>query len=220
MKAPRRRRWNLSGAARNLAADRRAVPLAGVLGAVALLAALISEWQVTTVDAAVFGSDGAFGDRLVPTGVTDLGALGGAFLTGLFPLVATVVLAIFGPPAGRRWVRLAGLSVGGTLLGLLFAITVSLGDESRVMPGLYTISLEDNQVEFGYGRGLWCALAGVGLAMLALYLSGRAATWTWRRQPARDEPVIPDQPLELTVGPATPFSALTNDRSLLPDDRS
>ena len=95
----------------------------------------------------------------------------------------------------------------------------SLGDESRVMPGLYTISLDDNQVEFGYGRGLWCALAGVGLAMLALYLSGRSATWTWRRRPAQDEPVIPDQPLELTVGPATPFSTLTDDRSLLPGDR-
>ena len=47
--SPRRRQ--ASGALRALATDRRVVPLTALLGAVAVLASLISEWQITTVDA-------------------------------------------------------------------------------------------------------------------------------------------------------------------------
>jgi hypothetical protein len=208
-----RRRRHLAGLGRGLTTDRRLVPLAAALAAVALLTSLVSEWQVTTVDAAVFGSDGDFGARPVPTDISELGTLGGAFLVGVFPLVVTVVLTIFGPPAGRRWVRLAGLSVGGTLLGLLFALTVSISSQSRVVPNLYSMSLEPGQMDIGYGRGLWCAGAAVLLAMLALFYSDRTATWTWRRPAAEDDeerrPV--DEPFELTVGPAKPFTVLGGD---------
>ena len=48
-----------------------------------------------------------------------LGAFGGAYLTGLFLLVAAIVLTLFGPPAGRRYARLAGLGVGGAVLGVV-----------------------------------------------------------------------------------------------------
>ncbi|GIM88587.1 hypothetical protein [Paractinoplanes toevensis] len=227
VKAPRRRRWSATGLGHTLAGDRRVVPVAAALGAVALLVSLISEWQVTTVDAAVFGPEGAVGDQLVPTGLTDLGAFGTAVLVGLFPLVAAVVLTMFGPPAGRRWARLGGLSVGGTMLGLLFALAVSLGDQSRVVPYLYTMSLSPDQLQAGYGRGLWCALAGVCFVLLALYLADRhtaalvadepvaeepPAVWSWRRPSAGDEQVVPDSPLELTVGPARPFTSLGDDR--------
>ncbi|GIF25008.1 hypothetical protein Ate02nite_77380 [Paractinoplanes tereljensis] len=201
--------------------------MAAALGAVALLASLVSEWQVTTVDAAVFGSENDVGDRLVPTDLTDLGAFGAAILVGLFPLVVSVVLTMFGPPAGRRWARLAGLSVGGTLLGLLFALAVSLGGQSRVVPYLYSMSMNPDQMQIGYGRGLWCAFAGVGFAVLALYLADRhtpapvadepaaeepPAVWSWRRPSGADEQVVPDAPLELTVGPAKPFTLLRDDR--------
>lgn len=232
--APRRRwKWTASGLWRQLAADRRVVPLTAALAAVALLASLISEWQVTTVDAEVFG--GSVGAHPVSTDLTDVGALGAGYLFGLFPLVAAVVLTMFGPASGRRWARLAGLSVGGTLLGLLFATATSLGDESRAVPDLYTLQLDNDQVQFSYGRGLWCAAAGVVLAMLTLYLaerhqpsvapetaagSGEPASapeteepvWSWRRPPAPREEASPDQPLELTVGPAKPFTSWGDDR--------
>ena len=218
---PARRSWYPAGLGRSLAADRRMVPLAAVLGAVALLASLVSEWQITTVDAEEFG-----GAHPVRTDVIDLGTLGTAFLVGLFPLVVAVVLTMFGPPAARRWVRLTGLSIGGTLLGLLFATAASLGDQSRPAPELFTMQFDENQVQFGYGRGLWCAVVGVLLAMLALYLVDRrprtadaAPTpaedeppWVWRRPPAAHPEPAADQPLELTVGPAKPFTLLGDDR--------
>jgi hypothetical protein len=223
-----RRRFRPADLGRSLAADRRVVPLAAALGAVALLASLVSEWRLTTVDPEVFG--GETGAHPIPTDVTDLGALGSGYLVGLFPLVAAVVLTIFGPPAGRRWVRLAGLSVGGTLLALLFATAASLGDQSRPVPGFYTLQFDANQVQFSYGRGLWCAAAGVLLAMVALYLADRRrvtapaaggapptaavdeSPWTWRRPPAPREEPAADQPLELTVGPAKPFTLQSDDR--------
>ncbi|GIE96513.1 hypothetical protein [Paractinoplanes rishiriensis] len=218
-----RRRWSTSGFGRNLVADRRLVPVAAALGAVALVASLVSEWQVTMVDASLDG----VGDRMLPTDVTDLGALGSAYLTGLFALVATVVLTMSGPPAGRRYVRLAGLSVGGTLLGVLFALAASLGNRSRVVPQIYLLQLDDDEFSIGYGRGLWCAFAGVTLAVLALYVADKhlpgedpgepdddeeaTAIWTWRRPPA-EEPAASDQPLELTVAPAKPFTSSSEDR--------
>jgi hypothetical protein len=217
-KAPaRRRRWIPSGVGRSLAADRRVVPLTAALAAVAVLASLISEWQVTTVDAAQFGG-GETGTRAVPTSITDVGSLGAGFLTGLFPLVVAVVLVLFGPPAARRWVRLVGLSVGGTLLGLLLATAAALGDESRVVPELYN---DPYQIEIGYGRGLWCAAAGVLLAMVALYLSDRSLPADWaRRRPAASEDQQPvDEPLELTVGPAKPFTSFGDGAPSFGDDR-
>lgn len=223
-----RRRWSLGGFGRSLVADRRTVPLAAALGAVALLASLVSEWQITQVDDTLFG--GEAGQRLLPTDVTDLGALGTGYLTGLFPLVVAVVLTLFGPPAGRRYARLTGLSVAGTLLGVLLALAVSLGDQSRVITRIYTLQPDGDKLVLTYGRGLWCALAGVLLALAALYLAGRphpglaaprqagapaveeqAAVWSWRRPPETG-PGRADEPLELTVAPAKPFTSRPGDR--------
>jgi len=223
-----RRRWQPS--LRALATDRRVVPLTALLGAVAVLASLISEWQVTTVDAEEF--TGGIGPHPVHTGLVDLGALGTAYLIGLFPLVAAVVLTMFGPMAARRWARLGGFCAGGTLLAVLFATAASLGSESRVVPNLYRMQFDKDQVQIAYGRGLWCAAAGVVLAMLALYLADRhqptveatpsrpgaappvadEPVWGWRRPPAAREEAAPNQPLELTVAPAKPFTSLGDDR--------
>jgi hypothetical protein len=228
--APRSRwRWNTTGLGRALVNDRRAVPLAAGLGAVAVLASLVSEWQVTTVDPQVFG--GELGGHPVATNVTDLGALGTGYLVGLFPMVLAVVLTMFGPAVGRRWAKLGGMSVGGTLLALLFATITSLGGESRTLPDLYTAQLDQDQVQFAYGRGVWCAVAGVLLAMVAIYLADRhqpvmpsppasveapvvsdEPAWRWRRPPSPREEQPTEQPLELTVGPAKPFTSLRDDR--------
>ncbi|HEX5202698.1 hypothetical protein ACFQS1_22145 [Paractinoplanes rhizophilus] len=226
---PARRRWSPAGLGRSLLTDRRTVPLAAVLGAVAVLASLISEWQITTVDSEEFG--GEVGAHPIATDVTDLGALGTGYLVGLFPLVCAVVLTMFGPAAGRRWARLTGMSVAGTMLGLLFATAASLGSQSRPLPDLYKLQFDQDQVQFAYGRGLWCAVIGVLLAMAALYLADRhqpapaaftaadalaggdESAWRWRRPPAaRAEERPADQPLELTVGPAKPFTSLGDDR--------
>jgi hypothetical protein len=147
-------------------------------------------------------------------------------------LVAAVILTMFGPAAGRRWARLSGLGIGGTLLAVLFATATSLGSESRVVPNIVRMQFDKDQVQFAYGRGLGCAAAGVVLARLALHLADRHqpkrpvppndsgdeppvaddAGWGWRRPPAAREESDPDQPLELTVGPAKPFSSLGDDR--------
>jgi hypothetical protein len=222
----RDRRWSFSAFTRSLAVDHRVVPLTAALGAVAALASLVSEWQVTTVDPEVFGDGGSANP--ISSGITDVGALGTGYLVGLFPLVSVVVLTLFGPPAARRLVRLVGMSIAGTMLGLLFAIAAALGSESRPVPEIYTLQFDQKQIQFSYGRGLWCAVAGVLLAMLALYLAERLApppasaaeasspaedpSWAWRRPPSPREEPAPDQPLELTVGPTKPFNLLKDDR--------
>jgi len=226
-----RPRRQAGGFLRALATDRRVVPLTALLGGVAVLVSMISEWQVTTVDAEEF--TGGVGPHTVSTGLIDLGALGSAYLIGIFPLVAAVVLTLFGPAAGRRWARLGGLCAGGTLLAVLFATTASLGSESRVLPNLVRMQFDKDQIQMAYGRGLWCAAVGVVLAMVALYLADRhqprvpappsgsgdapppiadEPVWSWRRPPAAREEADPDQALELTVGPAKPFTSLGDDR--------
>ncbi|MEV4345373.1 hypothetical protein AB0J83_12925 [Actinoplanes sp. NPDC049596] len=226
----RRSRWPSIGSVRELVSDRRVVPLLGGLAAVAALASLFSEWQVTTIDAEMLGGDS--GPRTVSAEIGDLGALGTGYLIGLFLVIPAVVLTLFGPPAGRRYARLAGLSFAGTSLGLLIALAASLGDRSGAIDRVYEIALDTDQISFTYGRGIWCALVAMALTLAALYLAGRylgapaapgeAATgetaepadpWSWRRPPARDrdEEKQPDEPLDLTVAPAKPFTTYSDD---------
>jgi hypothetical protein len=219
---PPARRWL------GLAADRRVVPLAAGLAAVAAFASLVSEWQITTMDGTAFGGDAA-GNRMIPADLSDLGAVGTGYLVALFPLVAAVVLTLFGPAAGRRYARLTGLAVGGTLLGLLLAMTVTLGQQSRIISRLYTDQVDGGEVTVGYGRGLWCALFAVIAVLAALYLAGRhltpagrtesgpddedpPAVWSWRRPRAEPADPGPEEPFELTVSSAPPFSPPEEDR--------
>lgn len=170
--APRPRRWNPTGLGSALLHDRRLVPAAAAAAAIALFASIFSEWQVTAVDPSVFGGSEA-GLQPVRTDVGDLGGWGGGYLGGVFVLVLSVVLTLFGPPNGRVYARLAGWSAGGLLLAVLVAIEPTLGDTSRVMGGVLHLQLEDDQYELIIGRGVWCAFAGVLLAMATLYLAGK-----------------------------------------------
>ncbi len=230
----RRRRWSVTGVATELAADRRAVPLAAVVGAVALFAALMSEWQVTVMDTTPFG-EARGGNRPLPAGIGDLGALGGGFLGGLFVLAGAVVLALFGPPPGRLYARLIGLTTGGVLIAVLSALAGALDDTSRAVDKIFTMDLDQDQMQLSYGRGLWCAFFGVAAVMLALYLAGRhtpamaappesggeqagpayepPVVWSWRRpRDEADDEQPPDAPFGLTVSPTTPFTSLNDDR--------
>jgi hypothetical protein len=241
---PGRRRWSTTGFATGLAADRRVVPLAAVLGAFALFGSLISEWQITSVDVTAFGGTEA-GNRAITAGVAELDGWGGGYLTGLIVLVTATVLVLFGPPAGRRYARLVGLSCGGVLLAILAAIAENLKGTSRALELVYTLALNSDQLQISYGRGIWCAVFGVAAVTLALYLAGRhtpapAATvegsatpsdpetavdelptvWSWRRpKPAGDDEQPPEEPFDLTVTSTTPFTALNEDHRDKPAGR-
>ena len=220
---PARRRLGLAA----LAADRRVVPLAAGLAAVAAFASLVSEWQVTTLDGTSFGGDTA-GNRVIPADLSDLGAVGTGYVVALFPLVAALVLTMFGPAGGRLYARLAGLAIGGTLLGLLLTMVVTLGQQSRIISRLYTEQVEGGaEVTVGYGRGLWCALFAVGAVVAALYLAGRhlaepvptepgdeepPPVWSWRRPSADPADPGPEEPFELTVSSVQPFPVPADDR--------
>ena len=231
---PERRRWSATEFAIGLAADRRAVPVAAAVGAVALFASLISEWQISELDSDQFVGGGVNGNRPLPAGVTDLGALGGAYLGGLFALTGAVVLVLFGPPPARRYARLLGLSTGGVLIAVLAALVSALGDTSRTVLALFTLELEEDQLQLSYGRGIWCAFFGVAMVVLALYLAGRhdpalsvtgpetapdqpdtmaPVVWSWRRpRDGDDDEQPPEAPFDLTVSSTKPFTPLTDDR--------
>ncbi len=226
------RRMPIGGFLAGLAGDRRLVPLAAALGGVALFGSLISEWQVTEVDGAFWG-DGEEASRRLETTVADLSGWAGGYLAGLFLLVTAVVLTLFGPAAGQRYARLGALSVGGVLLAMLAAMTSYLGDTSPVIGQFGMASLEPDQVALSPGRGVWCAVVGVALIVVATILAGRhqvagpapvavpadaepsdgepsdaaeAAVWSWRRPVTSEEDGPPDAPFDLTVTSAKPFT--------------
>jgi hypothetical protein len=233
---PGRRRWSTAGLASSLAGDRRLVPLAAVLGGVALFGSLVAEWQITAVDTTAFGGIQP-GNRTITAGVAELDGWGGGYLAGIFVLVATMALVLFGPPAGPPDARLVGLSCGGVLLAMLVAIAQGLAGTSRALDLVYTIALNPDQLQLSYGRGIWCAAVGVAAMTLALYLAGRhfpdpptvveggpadaqppapadelPTVWSWRRpRPAEEDERPPAEPFDLTVAPTTPFTPLGDD---------
>ena len=229
---PPRRRWSPYGFAAGLAADRRAVPLAAVLGGVALFASLVSEWQVTLFDTTEFQSS-VTGMQPIPTDLIDLGGWAAGYLIGLFLLVGATVLVLFGPPPGRRYARPLGLSAGGVLLGLLAALAPTLDDVSRTLGYTIRFQVAADHIQLSAGRGIWCAFAGVAATTLALYLAGRhepaavaeaaaaeedqpsvadpGAVWSWRR-PAAEEDRLPVAPFDLEVTSTMPFTLLHDER--------
>jgi hypothetical protein len=153
------------------------------------------------------------------------GRLGGGYLAGLFLLVATTVLVLFGPPAGPPVRPARRLSAGGVLLAMLAAIGSTWRHDARIEWSSRSRSNAD-QLQMSYGRGIWCARVGVAvLAGAATWPGGtsaggaagrrdadgerrraRRAVWSWRRPRDRrrtirrpDEPVRPDRVGHQTV---------------------
>ncbi len=204
----------------SLSTDHRIVPLVAGLGAVSAFTSLVSEWQVTTVDGHV--SDGAgVGVEVLTAGLDDLGSLGTGYVVGIFALAVAAALALLGPPTGRHYAHVTGLSVGATLTAVLLALTFTLRDRSRILPQIYTLQANGNgHITIAYGRGLWCGFFAVLAATAALYLSSRQSAaaggqaprpsgWSWRRtrttEPDRGRP----EPYELTVSATQPFTTAT-----------
>ncbi|MEU4557378.1 hypothetical protein AB0F72_03250 [Actinoplanes sp. NPDC023936] len=202
----------------DLGSDRRLPQLLAGLGGVAAFASLISEWQVTTVNTITLPDGELAQAEMFPAALIDLGGVGAAYLGGLFLLVTASVLTFFGPVAGQRYARLAGLSLGGVQLAVLLGLVQMLGDQSLLVSRFLSLELGENPPEVTYGRGLWCALAGVAAAVVALWLTGREPSSRPASSRKKEIETVPDTPLELTITPATPFAVSSADRDQ-PHDR-
>jgi hypothetical protein len=221
----------------DVAGDPRVATFAAALGGLALFGSLISEWQITSIDGVAFGA-GEVGLRPLTVGLVELGAWGGGYLAGLFLLVAAAVLMIFGPPAGRSYARLVTLSTGGVLLALLAAMLMELGENTRALSIATVLNNQELELVLAYGRGGYCAVAGVLAVTLAAALAGRHlprpeqvptvqrtespqdSDDVWRRPV--DDDGVPAAPYQLEVSATTPFtpSADTHDSYRRPDSIS
>jgi hypothetical protein len=187
---------------RGMVRDRRVPVLVAGLGAVAAFGSLISEWQTTTIDGLTFDADGLGTETILFTRLIDLGGVGGGYLSGLALLTVAIVLTLFGPAPGRPYARLAGLALGGLLLALVLALVQLLNTTSVMIPQYYTPELDS--MRMAQGRGLWCAMAAVTAALIALWL-GPSAT----RVPEKAEKpaeIGHEEPLDLSITPAAPFA--------------
>lgn len=169
--APARRPGRPGAAGRGR--DRRLVMAIAGLGALALFASLISEWQSTTISANLFGPSDDAGNREVFSSVGDLDAWGGGYLAGLVPLVATTAVLLFGPPASAQLMRVLSLSSAGVLLAVLTGLAVDLGNRSMALGNLVYVAEADAAQRVALGRGVTCAFVGVAALGLAAYLSRR-----------------------------------------------
>ncbi|MEU4621238.1 hypothetical protein AB0G04_14825 [Actinoplanes sp. NPDC023801] len=185
-----------------LARDRRLPVLVAGLGGVAAFGSLISEWQTTTIDGLMFDADGLGMETVLLTRMTDLGGFGGGYLGGLSLLAVAIVLTLFGPAPGRPYARLAGFALGGVLLALVLALVQHLSKTSVMIPQYYTPELDAMRV--AHGRGLWCALAAVAAALIALWLGPGAARTP--EEPAEPAQTGQEDPLDLSITPAAPFA--------------
>jgi hypothetical protein len=204
--------------------DDRVVPALAGVGAVAAFVSLVSPWQTTTVDIADIAGPGS--PQEVSAGLSDLGSWGTGYLMAGFALAACVALVLFGAPAVRRHARVAGLGVGGSLLAMVVALAVELGQNSLVYP----IYFGGREPATSYRPGMYLAFLGAAALTVALYFAGRLPSparpgraagqagagqagaaeedslWRWRRagRPATD-PAEPPPPADLTVSPTAPF---------------
>ncbi len=234
-----RRRRRLPRWLTGLRGDRRIPPVAAGLGAVALALSVLSEWQVTTLVEPLFGGGPEEVERrTMTTGLVDLGGWAGGYIAGAIVLVGAVTLALFGPRPGRAYARLVAVSTGAVLVVLVAALIGELADTTFALPDWVILQADEDQLAMTRGRGGWCALVGVlflaGAAWLAKVPAGRAPEstggpaaaadedpddWPWRRPGGA--PQDPDDerpaPLDLSVGPAAPFTALPGDRDARDD---
>ncbi|WP_213451124.1 hypothetical protein [Rhizomonospora bruguierae] len=222
--APARRPGGLAALRR----DRRVVLAVAGLAAVALLASLVDDWQVTTIrpDPSEVGDQ----TQQITAGLGQLGVWGAAYLVGVVLAVAGATVVLFGPAAGRAHVRVATLGGCGTLVALIGAAWSDLGRRSAPFNGLFYI--DGPTITLEHGRGISVGLVGVVLLGVALLLvEGRPAAARdpeaadaeapaapeddhARWLPRRAEPdERPEEPFDLTVAPAAPFAAPPDPRA-------
>lgn len=230
------RRTALGRSFASIRRHRLVVPVVAALGALAVFASLVSDWQVTTLEQTQVGPDS---ESIPPvgSGLAELSGWTAGYLAGLFALFGCLGLVLFGRPAFRDQARVLGLTTAGVLGGMLVALAVYLGETSpALLRVMYYPNPDEVRFDLTYGPGLTMAFLGVGALAAALYLAGHALPapalapgsaretgeageakpegaaddWPWRRPGTRaDEPEagVP-QPIDLTVTPTTPFVPL------------
>jgi hypothetical protein len=175
------------------------------LAVVGVIASLISEWQVITVPG-VDGDVRDLTDRILLSGVANLGAFGTTYILLVSLACAAAVLAMFGQPAVRHAARLTGLALAGATGVVLLATwqLLSTLPAASGYPGLQSTGLYE-KLDFTPARGFYAALAGVALLATATWLARDGVPTPTRRRPADpiDEPS--KEVLDLTVAPAAPF---------------
>jgi hypothetical protein len=216
--------------------DRRLVPVIAGLGAIAIFASFVSEWQLTVLSA----DSEVFGPRQVgtsiPAGIGELGGWGAGYLIGVFVLAACTGLVLFGRLSVRDHARIVGLTAAGVLVAVLAATVSYLDDESLLLRPAILYGQTELQLE--YGRGPTMAFLGVGALGVALFLAGRLMParpavapdaigaqepapaeepdWPWRRRAPRPEPELESDlppPADLTVAPTAPFVPLPDQKA-------
>ncbi|MEV0718823.1 hypothetical protein [Asanoa sp. NPDC050611] len=209
---------------RRFGADRRVCLTVAVLAGVAGVASLVAPWYVTLMPFGPPGPNGEDTEAPLSLYLADGGSLGSGYVFGLLALAIASVLVLLGPPAARRVVRLAGLTLAAGLLPVLVGLSLTFGKSGYVN----FVGAQFN-MELDSGSGLTSAYLAVVLAGLALYLSGlrpasvgqaappaaAAPDRVWQPSRAtRDETaaeVAAAAPLDLTVSPARPFTRPQDD---------
>lgn len=236
-----RPRRALPGALAHLRRDRRLVPAIAGIGALVLFASLIAEWQVTLHNTNLFnGSEAPAQIVRAPSRLSDLGAWGSGYLTGLLMLAGTMAMLLFGPANLRRPARVLALSTAAAMLALLVAVTVDLGRQSFILRDFLLLSPDSTPEPVAYGRGLICAFFGVIAVAVAARLADRfpvdqpisGAADAVDRAGSQDgdgpnaapdgreasfwgrpgHTADPAEPLDLTVEPTAPFTGVLDRR--------
>jgi hypothetical protein len=217
----------------SLLADVRVAPLAALVGVVAILLSLLSEWQVTVLDGPVFQDD-ELGSRPIAASIGTLGSWGAAYLVAVLALVVALSLTVFGPRPGRGYARIVALAAGGTLLAVLAGIAADLRELSFALHPSFTINVDPEQYTLASGRGVYCGFVGTAALLLAAWLAvpapapetarttssaaavagdeSAAGEWLWRRPDRPDDEEQPEAPIGLTVNRSTPFQPAPNER--------
>jgi hypothetical protein len=160
------RRGRVARVIAGIGRDHRLVPVIAGGGLVAVFAALVGDWTITTIP--YDGPDGNVTAR-VPGAITQVGVFGTGYLVGTLALVGCLALMLFGSPAVRPDARVFGLATAGGLLTLLAATTATLDDTGERM----IILAPDATFHVEYGSGLVLAFVGTAALGLALHLGGR-----------------------------------------------
>lgn len=141
--------------------DPRIPPVIAALGALATFAAMTDDWIVIRLPDS--GPDGS--PMPLFSGVSELGSLGVAYLTGTLALLGCLALALFGSAGIRHNARVVGLALAAGTGGALLAVTATMDRSSR------TLFLQPSQdIDITSGRGLvmaYIATAAFAAALLA-----------------------------------------------------
>lgn len=181
----------------DLRRDPRISLVVTALGALATFAAMVGDWIITTLPNS--GPDG--GPASLPSGVSDLGNLGGGYLFGTLALLGCLALVLFGSVGVRHNARMVGLAICAGTGGIVVAITLTMENATRTLfagPG--------ESIEFSQGRGLAMAYVGTAAFAAALLLAAPFARPVATGGPRPEEVALPTAQVGsgAVAGPAGP----------------